>query len=128
MYANLKQLWSKYINEISSLTLSIFDIKGGKINQRSDLMKKTMELIAGRSGVKTPGRGKFSLRTIAVDARISYPLNLQEKTASSSNAPLLLNLKKNFGIIDSFLLSLSNNHTRVDRAIWVVSSHVRPEY
>ena len=31
---------------------------------------------AGRSGVRIPGIGKFSLRTTAVDARVNYPLNL----------------------------------------------------
>ena len=44
--------------------------------QRGGLMDKTLGLSAGRSGVRIPGRGKCSLRTIAVDARVNYPLYL----------------------------------------------------
>ena len=41
---------------------------------RNHLMDKTFGLSAGRSGVRIPGRGKYSLRTIAVDAIVKYPL------------------------------------------------------
>ena len=44
--------------------------------QRVDLMDKTLGLSAGRSGVRIPGRGKSSLKPIAVDAMVSYPLFL----------------------------------------------------
>ena len=39
-------------------------------------MDKTLGLSAGRSRVRIPGRGKCSLRTIEVDARVKYPLYL----------------------------------------------------
>ena len=39
-------------------------------------MDKTFGLGAGRSGVRIPGRGKCSLITTAVDARVNYPLYL----------------------------------------------------
>ena len=44
--------------------------------QRGSLMDKTLVLSTGRSGVRIPGRGKCSLRTIAVDARVKYLLYL----------------------------------------------------
>ena len=37
-------------------------------------MDKTLGLSAGRSGVRIPGRGKCSLRTTAIDARVNYSL------------------------------------------------------
>ena len=37
-------------------------------------MVKTFGLGVGTSGVRIPGQGKCSLRTIAVDARVKYPL------------------------------------------------------
>ena len=37
------------------------------LHQHGGLMDKTLELNAGRSGVRAPGRGKCSLRTIAVE-------------------------------------------------------------
>ena len=43
-------------------------------NERGGLMDKTLGLDAGRSGVRILGRGKFSLRSLAVDARVKYPL------------------------------------------------------
>ena len=45
-------------------------------NQRGGLMDKTLELSAERSGVRIPGRCKCSRRTIAVDAKVNYPLYL----------------------------------------------------
>ena len=45
-------------------------------NQRSAIIDKTLGLSAGRSGVRIPGRGKCSLRTISVEARVNYPLYL----------------------------------------------------
>ena len=39
--------------------------------QRGGLMDKTLELSAGRSTIRNPGRGKFSLRTTAVDASVN---------------------------------------------------------
>ena len=36
-------------------------------------MDNTLELSAGRSRVQILGRGKYSFRTIAVDARVKYP-------------------------------------------------------
>ena len=42
--------------------------------QRGGQMDKTLGLSAGRSGIRIPGRGKCSLRTIAVDARVNYRL------------------------------------------------------
>ena len=39
-------------------------------------MDKTLELSAGRLGVRIPGRGKCLLKTIAIDARVKYPLYL----------------------------------------------------
>ena len=47
-------------------------IQGGyyiALNHRGDLIDKTLEIGAGRSGVRIPGRGKCSLITIPVDAR-----------------------------------------------------------
>ena len=41
-------------------------------NQRGALVDKTLGLSAGRSGVRIPSRGKCSLRTTAVDARVNY--------------------------------------------------------
>ena len=43
-------------------------------NQRDGRTDKTFGFNAGRSGVQIPGRGKRSLRTIAADARVKYPL------------------------------------------------------
>ena len=37
-------------------------------------MIKPSRLNAGISGVRIPGRGKCSLKTTAVDARVKYPL------------------------------------------------------
>ena len=57
-----------------------------KVGGRID---KTIGLNAGRSGVRIPSRGKCSLRTIAVDARVNFPVYLYfEKDAS----PLLSNI------------------------------------
>ena len=42
-------------------------------------MDKALGLSAGRSGVRIPGRGKCSLRNIAVDTRVKYPLFHQIK-------------------------------------------------
>ena len=53
-----------------------FDADTCFLNQRRRLMDTTLRLCAGRSGVRTPGWGKCSLRTTAVDARIKYPLYL----------------------------------------------------
>ena len=47
-------------------------------HQRGVLMDKTFELRAGISGVRITGRGKCSLSTTAVDARVKYPLYLHE--------------------------------------------------
>ena len=44
------------------------------VHQGGGLMDKTLGLNAGRSGVQIPGRGKFSLRTKAVDASVKYQL------------------------------------------------------
>ena len=43
-------------------------------------MDKTLGLSAERSGVRIPGQGKCSLRTIAVDARVKYPLYIVSLT------------------------------------------------
>ena len=49
-----------------------------KLNQCDGLMDKdkALGLSAGRSGVRILSRGKCSLKTIAVDASVSYPLYL----------------------------------------------------
>ena len=41
--------------------------------QHGGRMDKTLGLKAGRSGVRILGRGKCSVRTTAVDARVNYP-------------------------------------------------------
>ena len=46
---------------------------------------KILGLSAGRSGVRIPGRGKYSLRTTAVDARVNYPLYLFTKYKIEEN-------------------------------------------
>ena len=45
-------------------------------HQRGGRMDKSFGLNAGRSGVRIPGWSKCSLRTIAVDAKVKYPLYL----------------------------------------------------
>ena len=44
------------------------------VHQRCGLMDKTLGIRAVRSRFRIPGRGKSSLRTIAVDARVKYLL------------------------------------------------------
>ena len=55
-------------------------------------MDKTLELSVGRSGVRIPGRGKSSLRTTAVDARVKYPIF----TVCVISVLLVILLKGNF--------------------------------
>ena len=45
-------------------------------NQRGDRMDETIILNAGRLEVRILGRGKYSLITIEIDARVKYPLYL----------------------------------------------------
>ena len=45
-----------------------------------------MELNAGRSGDRIPGRGKCWLRNTAVDARVKYPLYLYDNNTAISYA------------------------------------------
>ena len=54
------------------------------------LIYKNLGLDAGRSGVRIPGRGKCSLKTTVVDARVNYPLYKRARArvnhhSSSSN-------------------------------------------
>ena len=60
------------LTSLSNSKYCIYDNK--KYDQRGGLMDKSLGLCAGRSGVQIPGRGKCSLRTIAFDARVNYPL------------------------------------------------------
>ena len=45
-----------------------------KYNQPDGLLDKILGISAEKSGVRIPGRGKCSLRTKAVAARVNYPL------------------------------------------------------
>ena len=64
-------------------------------------MDKTLALSAGRSGVRIPGRGKCSLRTIAVDAKIKYPLYFWIFSRSREN--LLRSLRSVFPLCDRMI-------------------------
>ena len=71
-----KTIWTRFM-----YTLSIIAAKfqpGGFVQryQGGGILDKTLGICTGRSGVRIPGRGKCSLRTIAVDARVNYPLYL----------------------------------------------------
>ena len=54
------------------LVLTIFSFTSSF--QCGCLMDNTFGLSAGRSRVQIPGRSKYSLRTIAVDAKVNYPI------------------------------------------------------
>ena len=71
----LSPKWLKSLIWRMSLSLS-----KKKINRewKYNRMDETLELSAGRSGVWIPGRGKCSQRTVAVDARVKYPLYLSQ--------------------------------------------------
>ena len=50
-------------------------------------MDKSLELSAGRSRVRIPGRDKCSLGTTAVNARVKYPLYLAHPRISVAQTP-----------------------------------------
>ena len=50
-------------------------------------MDKTLGLSGGKSGVRIPGRGKCSIRTIADDARVNYPLYFLTSTTRTELIP-----------------------------------------
>ena len=76
--ASFMKIWTFLRGEgLHILTFDMARFKT-KLNQCDGLMDKdkTLGLSAGRSGVRILSRGKCSLKTIAVDASVSYPLYL----------------------------------------------------
>ena len=59
-------------------------------------MDKSLGLSAGRSGVRILGRGKWSLRTTAVDARVKYPLFKSENLLNFLPLLILVNFLPQF--------------------------------
>ena len=61
---------------LTACSMALTRYSASAVNQRCGRMDKTFGLNDVKSGVRIPGRAKFSIRTTAADARVKYPLYL----------------------------------------------------